>query len=140
MRSKWLDWPLPPKVTEIPLGNKATKPTKPSSVGFVGAVPPRFCKADTSCAEAKLPVSDPYALRMKAALNQINAPDYPVGMMAWLGCALPELYVELTVHLPDEIQRLWSDRASLIEFEFFLARLVSLHRQCCELFVASLRG
>jgi hypothetical protein len=81
-----------------------------------------------------LPPNDPYEKRMQEALRQINAPDYPAGMMPWLDTVRPDLYAELTSHLPDEIQRLWSERAPLEQFEFVLVRLVSLHRQCCELY------
>ena len=77
--------------------------------------------------------SDPYARRMRAALRQINLPDYPAGMVPWLDTARPDLYQELTVHLPDEIQRLWSGRGPLEQFESVLARLISLHRRCCEM-------
>src|ERR1700693_1602698 len=70
----------------------------------------------------QLPVSDPYAVRLRAALRQINAPDYPSGMVAWLERMRPDLYTELTAWLPDEIQRLWSERAPLEQFEAVLVR------------------
>lgn len=80
-----------------------------------------------------LPVRDAYAERMRAALEQINAFNYPPGMILWLDRAHPNLYVELTSIVPDEIHRLWTERAPLGEFELILARLVSLHNQCCDL-------
>ena len=85
---------------------------------------------------AKLPVSDPYAERMRAALRQINPSDYPARMVPWLDTVRPDLYVELTSRLPDEIHRLWSERAPLEGFEAALTRLVSLHRECCDLYRA----
>lgn len=94
------------------------------------AIPPMPEGGDHS---VTLPVSDPYAERMRAALRQINVPDYPAGMVPWLGTARPDLYAELTSHLPDQIDRLWSERAPLEQFESVLARLVTLHRRCCEL-------
>ena len=83
------------------------------------------------------PVSDPYADRVREGLRQINAPDYPAGMVPWLDTVRPELYTELTARLPDEIQRLWSERGPLEQFESVLARLVTLHRRCCELYRAA---
>jgi hypothetical protein len=88
----------------------------------------------------QLPISDPYAERMQAALRSINTPDYPAGMLPWLSTARPPFYAELTSHLPDEIDRVWSERAPLERFEAVLARLVSLHRRCCELYRAERSG
>lgn len=86
----------------------------------------------------ELPVEDPYAERMRVALRQVNPPDHRAGMVPWLGTARPDLYAELTSNLPDQIQRLWSERVPLEQFEPVLARLVSLHRQCCDLYRAAL--
>jgi len=80
-----------------------------------------------------LPVTDPYAERMRSALEHLIASDYPPGMILWLNTAHPNLYGELTSLVPDEIHRLWTERAPLSEFELVLARLVSLHKQCCDL-------
>jgi len=82
----------------------------------------------------KLPVSDPYAERMRAALREINLSDCAVGMVPWLATTYPDFYAEITSHLPDEIRRLWSEHAPLDQFEAVLARLVSLHKQCCYLY------
>lgn len=78
--------------------------------------------------------SDPYAERMQAAWREVCKLDYPAGMILWLGDVHPRLYRELTGDLPDEIQRLWSEHKPLELFEAVLTRLVSLHRQCCELY------
>jgi hypothetical protein len=136
MRSKWLDWPHAPEIIEPPSDSEPTKPSNPSSVGFVGASRQAFPVIHAPRSETRLPVSDPYAERMRAALRQISAPDYPVGMVPWLGTVRPDLYAELTSYLPDEIHRLWRNRAPLEQFESVLARLVSSHRQCCELYRA----
>ena len=93
-----------------------------------------------TCPVDQLPISDPYAERMRAALRSINTPDYPAGMLPWLGTAQPPFYAELTDHLPNEIERLWSGRGPLEEFESVLARVVSLHRRCCELYCAERSG
>ncbi len=82
----------------------------------------------------ELPVADPYAERIRVAFRQVNPPDYPTGMIPWLGTVHSDLYAELTSNLPDEIQRLWSERAPLEQFEAVLARLVSIHRWCCDLY------
>lgn len=84
--------------------------------------------------------SDPYAERMQAAWLQVCQPDYPVGMIPWLGEVHPRLYSELTERLPDQIQQLWSEGSSLELFESVLMRLISLHRQCCELYRAGKLG
>src|SRR5713101_2707412 len=101
MHSKWLDWPRVPEIMEIGTGSEPAKPTKPSSVGFVSASPMASSITHPPRSETKLPVSDPYADRMRAALHQINVPDYPAGMVPWLGTTRPDLYAELTSHLPD---------------------------------------
>jgi hypothetical protein len=134
MRSKWLEWPRVPEIIEKGAESVPTKPTKPSSVGFVGSCPLDSPVTRSPRSVVKLPVSDPYAYRMKAALLQINTPCYPAGMIVWLGTARPDLYIELTEHLPNEIQRLWSEREPLETFESVLARLVVLHRRCCQLY------
>jgi hypothetical protein len=88
------------------------------------------------CSTDQLPVSDPYAERVRETLRQINAPDYPAGMVPWLDTVRTDLYAELTSHLPDEIRDLWTERAPLEQFEAVLARLVVMHRHCCELYRA----
>lgn len=86
----------------------------------------------------ELPVTDPYAERMRATLRQISVPIHPSSMVLWLDGARPDLYAELTSRLPDEIHRLWTERAPLEQFEAVLARLVSFDRQCCDLYRAAL--
>ena len=132
MRSKWLDWPHVREIIEKDAGSEPTKPSKSGSVGFVGGSALDSSITRAARAQTKLPVSDPYANRMKVALRQINAPGYRAGMIPWLSSARPDLYVELTSKMPDEIQRMWSERVPLEQFEFVLARLVSLHQQCSE--------
>jgi hypothetical protein len=75
---------------------------------------------------------------MRAALRQINPPDYPAGMIPWLDKAHSELYTELISRLPDEIHRMWSERAPLKQFEAVLARLVSYHGRASALYQAYL--
>ncbi len=70
MRSKWLDWPRAYETMVKSAETEPSKPTKPGSVGFVGASLGHFPIAgDSRRASAKLPVSDPYAERMQAALR-----------------------------------------------------------------------
>lgn len=94
--------------------------------------PPARVAGSEPCPTDRLPASDPYAERVREALRQINAPDYPAGMVRWLDTVRPDLYEALTARLPDEIQRMWSERAPLERFEAALARLVSLHMRCRE--------
>jgi hypothetical protein len=138
MRSKWLDWPGVAETIERSTGREPTKPTKRGSVGFVGGASLTVSINRGPRPEAILPVSDPYAERMTAALHEISGGDYPAGMVLWLDAACPDSYAELTSRLPDEIHQLWSNHASLEQFESALARLVSLHRHCCDLYRARL--
>ena len=141
MRSKWLDWPRSARIMDEMPSAEPTKPTKPGFVGFVGTSARSFSITQAHGPAGKLPVSDPYAERMRAALREINLPDYAVGMVPWLGTTRPDFYAEITSHLPDEIQRLWSEHAPLDQFEAVLARLVSLHKECCHLYrSAHMRG
>jgi hypothetical protein len=87
----------------------------------------------SATSRVELPVGDPYAERMRMALLRINRPDYPAGMIRWLDTNHPDLYAELSSRLPDEIHRLWTERAPLEDFEAVLTRLVSRHEECCNL-------
>ena len=143
MKSRWLDWTPGSKTIEKTVDAELTEPTKPGSVGFEGGfsgVFPITLKRlrDSSATPCRLPVSDPYGERMRAALRQINPPDYLAGMIPWLDKAHSELYTELISRLPDEIQRLWSGRAPLEQFEATLIRLVSNHRRASALYRAYL--
>jgi hypothetical protein len=80
----------------------------------------------------ELPITDPYAERMQAVLRKIAVPSYPPGMILWLETADPQAYAELTSQIPDEIDRMWKERAPLEQFEAVLSRLVSVHWQCRE--------
>jgi len=70
-------------------------------------------------------------------MREVARPDYPAGMILWLGEANPGIYAELTVGLPDELQRLWSGRAPLEDFDRILGLWVEAHRTACELFTAA---
>jgi hypothetical protein len=148
VRSRWLDWPNRAQEIEKNFQNSATKPTKPGFDSFVSVgsaaktVPETGRKRDAYPSERRgeLPVADPYAVRMRTALLDINQPDYPAGMIRWLESVHPDLYAELTSHLPDEIHRLWTERAPLERFETVLTRLTSLHRECCNLCRAAQKG
>lgn len=135
MRSPWLDWPGSRKIIEKARREEATKPTKPGFGSFVS--PPLQSSFITRARNTELPVNDPYAERMRVALRQIAVPSYPQGMILWLENAHPDLYTELVAHIPDEISRIWNERAPLESFEVMLARLISLHRQCCDLYLAA---
>jgi hypothetical protein len=78
--------------------------------------------------------ADPYQCLARSALAKICRPDYPAGMIPWLGENHPSLYAELTTNLPDEIHRLWAARAPLDEFERTLGLWLEAHRTSCELY------
>jgi hypothetical protein len=108
---------------------KAAAPEPETIVPYVSAV-----RRPESTSVTYLPVSDAYAERMRKALDSLCTPTYPGGMIAWLDSAYPDFYAELTSRLPDEIQQLWSERAPLEQFESVLVRLLTLHKQCCDLY------
>lgn len=139
MRSKWLDWPRVPRIMEKVHPVEPAKPTKAGSVSFVGTSPCPFSITREAGSALRLPASDPYAERMRAALSKINPPNYPAAMVPWLGTAHPDLYAELTSRIPDQVHRLWTERAPLERFEAILALLVSVHGQCCDLYRAAHR-
>jgi hypothetical protein len=124
----------PPAVrVEAVIGtNGEAEPTKPTEVG----------NRDSECAnsttlfippELRL-TSDPYAVRMDATLCQIAQPTYLGGMIPWLQTAYPDLYEKLTSRLPDEISRLWNNRAPLVQFDAALESLIALHREGCRIY------
>ncbi len=75
-----------------------------------------------------------YTSRAQAALSEINRPDYPAGMIPWLGEEHPDLYDALTRRIPDEIDLAWKCRAPLADFDAILARLVQTHQVACGLY------
>jgi hypothetical protein len=97
---------------------------------------PDNCTSNLMCGLPELSSSDPYDQRMKLAWQQIIRADHVAGMVRWLGKADRALYVELTERLPGEIQRCWSEHASLRRFDDVLARFVEAHRTACDLYKA----
>jgi hypothetical protein len=77
---------------------------------------------------------DPYGERVRAALREINRPDYPAGMIPWLGDNMPDLYKRLTSELPDEVNRLWNEHVTISKFEAVLRELIEAHQQACALY------
>src|ERR1700694_2389478 len=77
--------------------------------------------------KTKKGVVDPYQERARASLARICRSDYPDGLIPWLGEKHPSLYDELTAHLPDEIHRLWVERASLEQFDRILGLWLEAH-------------
>lgn len=80
---------------------------------------------------------DPYQDRMEVFFEHICRPDYPAGMIPWLGEADPSLYELLTETLPNRISRLWADRAPLSQFDATVDSLLQAHRTACALYLAS---
>lgn len=79
-------------------------------------------------------VSDPYQDLARRALDRICQSAQPVGMVPWLRQNHPALYEELIVRLPDDIHRLWVERAPLGEFERILEVWIEAHRTGCEMY------
>jgi hypothetical protein len=133
-----LEFELPPidvekharkQIMEETPKQEPTKPTEPSFEGFDGPA-----SADSLATDFHLPIADPYAERMRAALLKISHTDYPAGMIVWLETAHPDLYTDLTAQIPDEINWLWNTHAPIEKFEEILDRLVSTHREGCRLY------
>jgi TubC N-terminal docking domain len=80
---------------------------------------------------------DPYARRLQAALTEICRPDYPAGMIPWLGERYPRLYAELTTRIPNDLSRIWRDQAPLEKFDLVLTRWSEIHWAAQELFRAT---
>jgi hypothetical protein len=118
---------------------KPTEPTEPGFVGFEGEAPANF--PITRNWEAPV---DAYGERLGNAMQSLASPEYPAGMIVWLGDACPILYTELTERLPDKIQRLWEAQAPLDEFERVLDLWKEAHRTGCRIYrqhlVAEKRG
>ena len=154
MKSKWLDWTPGSETIEKTANPEPTKPTEPGFLGFEGEAPahfsitrdskspsgrPRQChQSEPEVANKDALPSDPYAERLGAAMREVARPDYPTGMIPWLGQANPRLYAELTERLPDEIHRLWSGHAPLEHFERVLHAWLETHRRACALYEAYL--
>jgi hypothetical protein len=136
MRSPWLDWPNSSQIIRQITDSEGTKLTKPAFGSFGTSAPVSF----PIISGQELPITDPYAERMQAALRQIAVPSYPQGMILWLETGDPQAYAELTSDIPDEIARLWKERAPLQKFEAVLSRFVSLHWRCREAYVGARTG
>ena len=67
-------------------------------------------------------------------MRELARPDYPVGMIPWLGEAYPILHVELTDGLPNEMQRLWEAQVPVEEFQKVLDIWVEAHQMACEMY------
>jgi hypothetical protein len=75
--------------------------------------------------------------RLQAALCSICRPDYPAGMIPWLAEHHADLYTELTEKLPEEMNRLWTARRSIDEFDHLLHLWSVAHKTACDLYLAS---
>lgn len=80
---------------------------------------------------------DEYSQRLKAALHSICRPDYPMGMIPWLGEHRPDVYAELTEKLPEEMSRLWTAHRPIDEFNQVLRLWSEAHKKACNLYLAS---
>ena len=80
------------------------------------------------------PCCDAYAKRMQAAMGEVCTPDYPVGMIPWLGQAHPNMYQKLIDTIPNELHQLWSQHEPLELFDWLLQQWVSTHKLGCALY------
>ena len=81
--------------------------------------------------------TDAYSEKFQTAIQKVISSDCPAGVIQWLREAYPVLYAELVDKLPDEIHRMWSERARLDEFERIFNVWVQAHRTACEMFESS---
>jgi hypothetical protein len=79
-------------------------------------------------------IVDPYQELARAYLARICRPDYPIGLIPWLGTNHQALYDELTSLLPDEIHRRWVAKVPIPEFELILDLWLEAHRTACDLY------
>jgi len=91
-------------------------------------------KPNATMATPMDPKPDPYGARVRAAFSNINCPDYPEGMVAWLDGAHPDLHEELISRIPRKIDQLWNKSAPLEQFQAVLDRWVVIHREGCQLY------
>jgi hypothetical protein len=94
--------------------------------------------ADIRTTDSILP-DDAYSLRLRAALREVCKRDYPAGMPIWLRQRNHRLYAELIERLPDDLNRIWSARGPLDDFERVLARWSETHSTACALYRAEKR-
>jgi hypothetical protein len=79
-------------------------------------------------------IGDPYQELARAYLSKICRDDYPAGMIPWLGNSHAALYHDLTSALPDEIHKLWAEKAPITEFDRILNIWLEAHRTACDLY------
>jgi hypothetical protein len=141
-KSKWLRWEPSPGIIEKPPSPHPSKPTKPSSVGsegpsaVVSQIDRRGKHGETWWEE--LAIGDArgdyeYRDRLQAALRSI-CPQYPAGMLCWLGKADAALYDVLTRQQPDLIRDLWNTHAPIEEFNRAVDNWLGTHRRACSRF------
>jgi hypothetical protein len=75
-----------------------------------------------------------YSTLVEATLTETCKTGYPPGMIGWLEQECPDLYEELTCHLPDLISRLWAAHAPLGEFQPIVASWLIVREKACALF------
>ena len=80
---------------------------------------------------------DEYSVRLQSVLRSICRPDYPAGLIPWLGEQHPDMYFTLTEKLPEEMRRLWTEHRPIDEFDKVLGLWVDAHKTACGLYLAS---
>jgi len=72
----------------------------------------------------------------RAALSKVS--DQRIGLIPWLRENHGTLYEELVLRLPDEIHRLWEEKAPLADFQRILDLWLVAHRTGCEMYQSAL--
>jgi hypothetical protein len=86
---------------------------------------------------AARPMFGAYAGIFRSAIQNLHT---PAGMFVWLRSHAPRLYADLTDRLPDRIQRLWEEGASVEEFKLAVRRLEESHRAARGFYDACRKG
>lgn len=77
--------------------------------------------------------SDPYWEAAIKAQDRLSKLGWTFGIGKWLDDASPELYRDLYVETPAEIDGMWESRTGMHEFQAVLDRWVEAHRQAVTL-------
>lgn len=84
------------------------------------------------------PQPDPYQAAVKAALDRMLEYPFPKNALLWASVWRPKDYDDVMKNLPDRIHDMWTAGAPMVAFQSVLDRLVRLHRNICESFLAYL--
>jgi hypothetical protein len=84
------------------------------------------------------PQPDPYQAAVKAALDRMLEYRFPKDALLWASVWRPKDYDDVKGNLLGRIHEMWTARSPMVAFQSVLDRLVRLHRNICESFLAYL--